>query len=276
MQMIEDASKVVILALIEGVTEFLPISSTGHLIVGAAALNFDAMVPPIFEIFIQIGAVVAVLVYYRQQLAGQAAQLGASPETRRFWVMIALACAPVALFGIIFQKEVESLYFSSQVVAASLIFGGIAILVIERLPRLQPGAAKEETDLKQVTIRQVALIGLVQVLALIPGMSRSGASIVGGMLAGLDRRAATEFSFFLAIPILGGATLYKFATTFNTLGSEQLLLLLLGAALSAFFAWLAIDLLLKFISRHSFVAFGYYRIAAGILILLAVSAGLIS
>jgi undecaprenyl-diphosphatase len=274
--MLEDVSKVVILSLIEGITEFLPISSTGHLIVGAALLNFDAMVPPIFEIFIQIGAVVAVLVYYRQLLSEQVSQLRFSTETRRFWLMIALACAPVAVLGIVFQEEVLSLFFSSQVVAASLIFGGIAILVVERTPRFQPGVSEEETDLKNVTTHQAALIGLVQVLALIPGMSRSGSSIVGGMLAGLDRRAATEFSFFLAIPLLGSATLYKFATTLHTLGSEQLLLLLLGAALSAVFAWLAIDWLLKFISRHSFIAFGYYRITAGILILLAVSSGLIS
>ena len=127
-----------------------------------------------------------------------------------------------------------------------------------------------------MTVGQVALIGLVQVLALIPGMSRSGSSIVGGMLAGLSRLAATEFSFFLAIPLLGSATLYKFVTTLDSLGSEQLILLVLGAALSGLFSWLAIDLLLRFISRRSFVAFGYYRIAAGALILLALSAGMMS
>ena len=274
--MIEDVSKVVILSLIEGVTEFLPISSTGHLIVGAVVLDFDAMVPPIFEIFIQIGAVVAVLVYYRRALREQALQLRHSSETRRFWLMIALASAPVAALGIVFQKEVESLFFSPQVVAASLIFGGIAILLVERMPRFQGVGAEAETDITNVTIRQAALIGLVQVLALIPGMSRSGSSIVGGMLAGLDRRMATEFSFFLAIPLLGSATLYKFVTTLDSLGSDQVLLLLLGAALSAVFAWLAIDWLLRFISRHSFIAFGYYRIAAGGLILLALSSGLMS
>ena len=274
--MIEDVSKVVILSLIEGVTEFLPISSTGHLIVGAVALNFDAMVPPVFEIFIQIGAVVAVIVYYRRALSEQALQLRSSSDTRRFWLMIALASAPVAALGMLFQEEIEALFFSSQVVAASLIFGGIAILLVERMPRFRSAGAEAQIDIMNVTIRQAALIGLVQVLALVPGMSRSGSSIVGGMLSGLDRRVATEFSFFLAIPLLGSATLYKFVTTFDTLGSDQLLLLLLGAALSAVFAWLAIDLLLRFIARHSFIAFGYYRIAAGILILLAVSSGVIS
>lgn len=274
--MIEDVVKVIILSLIQGVTEFLPVSSTGHLIVGAALLRFDAMLPPIFEIFIQIGAVAAVLVYYRRTLGWRAAQSRSSSIARRFWLMIVLASAPVAALGIVFQQKIESLFFSPPVVAASLIIGGIALILVERLPRFQRGKAEEPFDADEVTIRQAALIGMVQLLAVIPGMSRSGCSIVGGMLAGLSRRAATEFSFFLAIPLLGGATIYKFVTTLNSLGSEQLLLLLLGAALSGVFSWLAIDLLLKFVSRRSFVAFGYYRIAAGGLILLGLSTGMIT
>lgn len=274
--MIEDVVKVIILSLIQGVTEFLPVSSTGHLIVGAALLRFDAMLPPIFEIFIQIGAVAAVLVYYRRSLGRRAAQSRSSSEARRFWLMIVLASAPVAGIGIVFQQEIESLFFSPQVVAASLIVGGIALILVERLPRFQRGTAGVPLDASAVTIRQAALIGMVQLLAVIPGMSRSGCSIVGGMLAGLSRRAATEFSFFLAIPLLGGATIYKFATTLLSLGADQLLLLLLGAALSGVFSWLAIDLLLKFVSRRSFVGFGYYRIAAGGLILLGLSTGMIT
>ena len=274
--MIEDVVKVIILSLIQGVTEFLPVSSTGHLIVGSALLRFDAMLPPIFEIFIQIGAVAAVLAYYRRTLARSAAQARSSSEARRFWFMIVLASAPVAVFGVVFQYEIESLLFSPQVVAASLIVGGFALILVERLPRIQRGTVEEPFDADEVTIRQAALIGMVQLLAVIPGMSRSGCSIVGGMLAGLSRRTATEFSFFLAIPLLGGATMYKFVTTLQSLGSEQLLLLLLGAALSGIFSWLAIDLLLKFVSRRSFVAFGYYRIAAGALILLGISSGMIA
>lgn len=274
--MMEDIFKVAILSLIQGVTEFLPVSSTGHLIVGAAVLRFDALLPPIFEIFIQIGAVVAVLVYYRRLLGEQIRSLRSSSEARRFWLMIALASLPVAALGIVYQQEIEALFFSPLVVAAALISGGIAILFVERLPRFQDGFTDGPIDPGKVTIFQAALIGLVQVLALIPGMSRSGSSIVGGMLAGLNRRAATEFSFFLAIPLLGSATIYKFVTTADSLGSEQLLLLLLGAALSGLFSWLAIDLLLRFISRRSFVAFGYYRIAAGALILLGLASGMIS
>jgi len=274
--MMEDIFKVVILSLIQGVTEFLPVSSTGHLIVGAAVLRFDALLPPIFEIFIQVGAVAAVLVYYRKLLGERILPVRSSSKARRFWLTIALASVPVAALGIIYQQEVEALFFSPHVVAASLIFGGIAILFVERLPRFKNGCSDGPIDFGKVTIRQAAFIGCVQVLALIPGMSRSGSSIVAGMLAGFSRRAATEFSFFLAIPLLGSATLFKFVTTVDSLGSEQILLLLLGAALSGLFSWLAIDLLLRFISRRSFVAFGYYRIAAGALILFGLSSGMIS
>ncbi|MCY3798112.1 MAG: undecaprenyl-diphosphate phosphatase [Chloroflexi bacterium] len=274
--MIDDVVKVVLLALIEGVTEFLPVSSTGHLIVGAALLNFDAMLPPVFEIFIQVGAVAAVLVYYRRTLREKTIALPSSSETRRFWLMIALASAPVAAIGIIFQQLIESLFFSAHLVAASLIIGGVVILIVERMPRYRSAAVEAPMDVSQVTARQAAMVGLVQILALVPGMSRSGCSIVGGMLAGLSRRVATEFSFFLAIPLLGSATIYKFVTTLDTLGPDQLLLLLLGAAFSGVFSLLAIDLLLKYISRHSFVAFGYYRIAAGAFILLALPSDFIA
>ncbi|MYE27696.1 MAG: undecaprenyl-diphosphatase, partial [Chloroflexi bacterium] len=156
------------------------------------------------------------------------------------------------------------------------IIGGVVILIVERMPRYRSAAMEAPMDVSQVTARQAALVGLVQILALVPGMSRSGCSIVGGMLAGLSRRVATEFSFFLAIPLLGSATIYKFVTTLDTLGPDQLLLLLLGAAFSGVFSLLAIDLLLKYISRHSFVAFGYYRIAAGALILLALPSDFIA
>ena len=274
--MIDDVVKVVLLALIEGITEFLPVSSTGHLIVGAALLNFDAMLPPVFEIFIQVGAVVAVLVYYRRTICEKTIALRSSSATRRFWLLIALASAPVAAFGIMFQPQIELLFFSAHLVAAALIFGGFAILLVERMPRFREGAMEAPMDLSQVTPRQAAFIGFLQVLALVPGMSRSGCSIVGGMLAGLNRRLATEFSFFLAIPLLGSATIYKFVTTVDSLGPDQLLLLVLGAAFSGVFSWLAIDLLLKYISSHSYVAFGYYRIAAGALILLALATGIIS
>ncbi len=272
--MTEDIIKVIILALVEGVTEFLPISSTGHLIVGRSLLGLNGM-GAVFEIFIQFGAVVAVVMYYRKTLYGQSAKLYSSPETRRFWSLVALSCLPAAALGFLAGERIGQLLFSPQVVAVSLISGGVVFLLVERLPSFQ----QRETDqgsIRQITARQALTVGLVQVLALIPGVSRSGSSIIGGILSGLDRRQATEYSFFLAIPLLGGATLYRLAIVIHTLGAGELFLLLLGAALSAVFAWLSIEWLLRFVSNNSFDVFGYYRIIAGLLILAAVSSGLIS
>lgn len=273
--MSENILKVVILSLIEGVTEFLPISSTGHLVIGTALLDFDVM-GSVFEIFIQIGAVAAVIVYYRRDLQARAQAARTKPAARRFWLLVALASLPAGLTGFALGAQIETLLFSPQVVAASLIGGGIVILWVERkLPARAPGA-EQESDVASVSLRQALLVGLAQVLALIPGVSRSGSSIVGGMLAGMNRRLATEFSFYLAIPLLGGASLYKLTHSLHTLDTSQLFLLLLGAVLSAVFAWVAIDWLLKYISRNSFAIFGYYRIVAGVLVLLAAAAGWIA
>ena len=272
--MTEDIIKVFILALVEGVTEFLPISSTGHLIVGKSLLGLNGM-GAVFEIFIQFGAVVAVVIYYRKTLYGHSEKLSSSPTVRRFWSLVALSCMPAATLGFLAGERIGQVLFSPQVVAVSLIAGGVVFLLVERLPNFQLRES-DHGSVTQITLKQALTIGLVQVLALIPGVSRSGSSIIGGILSGLDRRQATEYSFFLAIPLLGGATLYRLATVIHTLDAGELFLLLLGAALSAVFAWISIDWLLRFVSRNSFVVFGYYRILAGLLILAAVSAGLIS
>ncbi len=270
-----DIVKVVVLSLIEGITEFLPISSTGHLVVGAAILQFDVM-GAVFEVFIQFGAAVAVVVYYRQTLLSHLTSLHSEPDIRRFWLLIFLALIPAAVVGFIFDEQIVTLLFSPAVVAGSLIFGGVAFLLVERSPRFYRPAVEDAAQLTQVTTRQAIIVGIVQVLALVPGMSRSGATIVGGMLAGMNRRIATEFSFFLAIPVLGGATLYKLATSLASLPQDGLALLLLGAALSGIVAWFTIDWLLKFVSRNSFVVFGYYRIVVGLVILAGAATGVIS
>lgn len=269
--------KVIILSLIEGITEFLPISSTGHLIIGTEVLNFDAM-GAVFEIFIQIGAVVAVIFYYRATFMTHARTVWYTPQIRKFWFLIIVAFIPAAVLGLLFDDKIEALLFSPTVVAISLIVGGVVFLVVEQLPRFRDELDEPdgEDQLTEVTFRQALVVGLVQVLALIPGMSRSGSSIVGGMLAGMNRRIATEFSFFLAIPTLGGATVYTLVRSLDELKGDDLFLLALGAVLSGVFAWFAIDWLLKFISRNSFVVFGFYRILAGIVILLLVANGTIS
>ena len=256
--MADDIIKVIILALVEGVTEFLPISSTGHLIVGKSLLGLNGM-GAVFEIFIQFGAVLAVVFYYRKTLYGHKAGLSLSPEVRRFWALVMLSCLPAAVIGFLAGERIGQLLFTPQVVAMSLIAGGVVFLVVERLPIFQP-RERDPGSITEITMRQALTVGLVQVLALIPGVSRSGSSIIGGILSGLDRRQATEYSFFLAIPLLGGATLYRLATVIHTLGYRELFLLLLGAALSAVFAWLSIEWLLRFVSNNSFVVFGYYRI----------------
>ncbi len=271
----DDIVKVIVLSLIEGITEFLPISSTGHLIVGAAALNFEAA-GTAFEIFIQFGAVVAVIFYYRKTLGSHAGQLKSNPMIRRFWLLILLAFIPAAGVGFLFGEQIETLLFSPFVVAISLIVGGIALLLVERLPRFRASRHDEPIEITEVTMQQAVTVGLVQTLALIPGMSRSGSSIVGGMLSGMNRHAATEFSFFLAIPTLGGATVYKLLTSLDDLRFDELMLLLLGTVLAGIFARFAMDWLLRFISGSSFVVFGYYRIVAGLIILAFVTGGLLS
>ncbi|MBZ0299269.1 MAG: undecaprenyl-diphosphate phosphatase [Anaerolineae bacterium] len=263
--------KVIILGIVEGITEFLPISSTGHLIVAAAILNFQNSVGGTFEIFIQLGAVIAVLVYYRQALIQQARSLPSSRQTQTFWLAIAIAFVPAAVIGLLLHDWIKIILFSPAVVAVSLIVGGIIFILIERRPR---PAQEPESDeaVMQISLRQGLLIGLVQTLALIPGVSRSGASIIGGMQVGLSRRAATQFSFYLAIPTLGIATLYDLVKSLDQISSSQIAFLLVGMIVSGIVAWLSIGWLLRYISRNSFAAFGYYRILAGLLILIAVAA----
>lgn len=261
--------KIIILGIIEGTTEFLPISSTGHLIVGTALLSFQNHMNGTFIVFIQLGAVLAVIAYYWRDLLQQAREITNQPDTRHFWLAIAIAVIPISIIGFISRDMVKELLFTPSVVALALIGGGLIFLYIERRP------LPEEThqDMKQVTLRQALIIGGVQILALIPGMSRSGASIIGGMQAGLSRKAATQFSFYLAIPTLGGATIYELLTTLSAINRYDLTMLIVGAAVSAIVAWLSIGWLLRFVAHHSFVAFGYYRIVAGAIILVASAAG---
>ena len=192
--------KVILLGIVEGVTEFLPISSTGHLIVAAALLDFQNSMGGTFEIFIQLGAVVAVVLFYRRQLVQQARTLPSSRDVQRFWLAIVVASIPAALFGFLLRHWIKAVLFSPGVVAISLIVGGLIFLLVERGRREDAARTTEST---QISLRQAIIVGLAQTTALIPGVSRSGASIIGGMGAGLSRRAATEFSFYLAIPVLG-------------------------------------------------------------------------
>lgn len=265
--------KVVLLGIIEGVTEFLPISSTGHLIVAAAALNFEGSLNGTFEIFIQLGAIVAVIVYYRNELFHQFKTFPSDPAVRHFWLGVFIAFLPAAFFGFLLRHWIKDVLFSPVVVAISLIIGGVIFLLIERRPPpTDQGSATEA--LTAITLRQAIIVGIVQITALIPGVSRSGASIIGGMQSGLSRQAATRFSFYLAIPTLGAATIYELISSLDQITSTQAVgMLALGAVVSGIVAWFSIDWLLRYVSRNSFVLFGYYRILAGIIILLLVALG---
>jgi undecaprenyl-diphosphatase len=268
-----DLIKVIILGIVEGVTEFLPISSTGHLIVAADLLNFGDALGGTFEIFIQIGAVIAVILYYRAQLLQQAVSLPKSRDIQRFWLYIIIAFIPAGIAGFLLIDKIDELLATpslvATVIALSLILGGIIFLVVERVGM---GQKATTTDVTAITLRQALLIGVAQTLAIIPGVSRSGASIVGGMLTGLDRSTATQFSFYLAIPTLGIATVYSLLKRMSELQSGDLVNLLVGAVVSGIVAWLSIGWLLRYVSRNNFTVFGYYRILAGIVILFLVMA----
>lgn len=259
---------VILLGIIEGVTEFLPISSTGHLIAATHFFHLPDDIKGTFEVFIQLGAVLAVALYYRRELLRQIRDVRKKEKTntRRLWLGIVIAFMPAAILGLILGNFIDTWLFRSEVVAIGFIAGGMMFLGVERYLTVHPDETSS-VDEKPLTFQQALIIGLWQTLALIPGMSRSGMSIIGAMMAGVDRKRATQFSFYLALPTLGSATIYTLLKHISTLSIDGLEMLLLGTAVSGVVAWLSIDWLLRYVARHSFVPFGYYRIVCGLIIL---------
>lgn len=259
----------VILGIVEGVTEFLPISSTGHLIVVGELIGLPESLKDTFEIVIQVGAVFAVIAFYWADLFNQLRTIKNDQNIQRLWIGVAIAFVPAAGIGFFFDDTIEALLFNPVTVAIALILGGIAFLVIE-----WTGIAQNSNDtgeLQDITLRQALIVGLFQTLALIPGTSRSGTSIIGGLFAGMNRKVATQFSFYLAIPTLGLATLYTLAKDFNQLSIANLGNILIGIVIAGVVAWWSIGWLLRYISKNNFVVFGYYRILIGIIILIVFS-----
>lgn len=251
-----------VLGLIEGLTEFLPVSSTGHLIIAGDLLGFTGARAASFKIVIQLGAILAICWVYRHKLFGMVRGLPDDPSSRRFVLNLAVAFTPAAILGFLFHDAIKQYLFSPVVVATMLIIGGVAILVIERR---KPRVEVETVD--AIGWRDALKVGLAQTVALIPGVSRSGATIMGGLVGGLSRQAATEFSFFLAIPVMFAATAYDLFTSWDILRPEDLAVFVTGFVAAFLSALLAVRFLLHYISHHDFTLFAWYRIGFGLLVL---------
>mgnify|MGYP002148897076 FL=1 len=264
--------KAAVMGIVEGLTEFLPISSTGHLILTGSLLGFTDDKSKVFDIAIQTGAIFAVMIVYWQRLRDTVAGLGqGSAQARRFTLNVAIAFAPAVVLGLAFGKAIKAHLFTPTVVATTFILGAFVILWAER--RVSE-ARIESVD--QMTPWDALKVGLVQCFAMIPGTSRSGATIIGGMLLGLSRKAATDFSFYLAIPTLIGAGAYSLYKERALLSMADLPLFGVGLLFSFVSAWICVRWLLGYISTHNFVPFAWYRIAFGLVVLGTAWSGLVT
>jgi len=244
-----------ILGVIEGFTEFLPISSTAHMIVASKAMGLSQTTyTKAFEIIIQLAAILAVVFVYKEKF---------SPKKIELWKRLIVAYLPLAIVGFVFRHQIKDL-FSTQIVAIMFIVGGIIFLIVEKFYKEKEHYVRE---VEKVTYKQSLLIGIAQVFALIPGTSRVGASILGGMLSGLNRKASAEFSFLLAFPVMITVSAYEFLKHYHEFSSENILTLSVGFVVSFVVAYLTIKLFLSFLERFTFVSFGIYRIIFGIILL---------
>lgn len=257
-----------ILGLVEGLTEFLPISSTGHLILVGEVLGFTGPPGRLFEITIQLGAILAICVLYAARLTRLALALPHDPGARRVFLVILIGFLPAAVIGLLAHDFITSVLFSPYVVCVSLVLGGIAILLIER--HRPPTRYR---DIGEMSPALALKVGLFQSLAMIPGVSRSGATILGAVLLGVERRTAAEYSFLLAIPTMLGATTVSLASHWEGVDQDGVLLVAAGFATAFLSALLVVSWLLSWISRHDFRPFGWYRIALGSLMLLLLTLG---
>ena len=256
--------KAAVMGIVEGLTEFLPVSSTGHLILAGSLLNFADEKSKVFDIAIQTGAIFAVILVYWQRIRETVTGLGTEIKAQRFALNVLVGFLPAAVLGVLVYKTIKEHLFNAGVVAGAFIVGAFVILLVER--RKSPQARIETVD--DMTVLDAFKVGLVQCLGMIPGTSRSGATIIGGMLLGLSRKAATEFSFYLAIPTLIGAGVYSLYKARALLSVADLPLFGVGLLFSFISAWICVRWLLRYIATHSFVPFAYYRIVFGVLVLL--------
>jgi undecaprenyl-diphosphatase len=259
-----------ILGLIEGLTEFLPVSSTGHLIIAGQLLGFNDDKGKVFEIAIQLAAIFAVVWEYRHRLGHVLVSMTRDKTSQRFALNLIVAFLPAAVIGFFFIKQIKHYLFNATVVAVALIVGGLLILWAERRKHMV-----RVLEVEDMRWQDALKVGFAQALAIIPGTSRSGATIIGGLFFGLSRKAATEFSFFLAIPTMFAATLYDVYKNWDLFSLADLPVFAVGAAASFVSAFLCVRWLLRFVSSHDFSIFAWYRIAFGIIVLLTSYTGLV-
>lgn len=275
MELLFDLLRSVVYGVIEGITEWLPISSTGHMILAEQVLkfSFDEEFMSMFRVVIQLGAILAVVVLYFKKLwpfcADNGRDSGFSKHLRwpvvRLWCKIIVACLPAAVLGFLLDDWLDAHLYNSIVVAIMLIVYGVAFILIERRPRVP-----STTKLSQITYKQAILVGAWQVLAMIPGTSRSGATIVGGLLCGMSRPCASQFTFFLAIPVMAGASglkVVKYILGGSSFTMAEVLALVVGCVVAFLVSMAAIRFLMSYVKKHTFTAFGWYRIALGLVVL---------
>ena len=266
--------KAAIMGIVEGLTEFLPISSTGHLILAGTLLGFDDEKAKVFDIAIQTGAIFAVILVYWQKIRDTVVALPTEKQAQQFALNVLIAFIPAVVLGLLFGKAIKANLFTPVVVASTFIIGGFIILWAEKRQANNPAVARIHA-VEDMTMMDALKVGLVQCLAMIPGTSRSGATIIGGMLLGLSRTAATDFSFYLAIPTLIGAGVYSLYKERALLSLADVPMFAVGLVFAFISAWLCIRWLLKYIATHSFVPFAWYRIAFGVVVLATAWTGVI-
>jgi len=255
--------KAVILGLVEGITEFLPVSSTGHLIIAGDLLSFNDEIGKAFEIVIQLGAILAVCWEYRRRLLHVAGGIAHEPAAQRFVINLFIAFLPAAVIGLLFIKTIKAHLFQPITVAIAFIVGGLIIFWVEG----RRHDASRINNVDEMRWSDALKIGVVQVFSLIPGTSRSGATIMGGMIIGLSRQAATEFSFFLAIPVMFAASLYDLYKHWDLMNAQALEMFAVGFVTAFISAFFAVKALIRYVVGHTFVAFAWYRIVFGLILL---------
>ena len=252
-----------ILGIVEGLTEFIPVSSTGHLILAQKLIGYDGPASDVLDVVIQVGAILAICWVYRARLWHVLITLPSDPASRRFALDVLIAFLPAAVVGALAHDFIKRALFSPIVVAVSLIVGGIAILLIERFLARKPHVSA----LDQVSPRLALGVGVFQLLAMIPGVSRSGATIMGALALGMNRKTAAEFSFFLAIPTMFGAAAYDLYKSPAPLTGDRVAAVAVGLIVSFIVAIVVVKWLIRFVSRHGFSVFAWYRIVAGLAVL---------